>query len=134
MKRILWAVLAAVLVTAGCADPVAPVTPVPAVPTVTDTFSDTLLVAGANTHQFTVTTVGGVKVTLSSLVPGASVALGVGTPSLGTCSVIDHVTTVAGESVVLSGTATVPGADCVIIQDIGNLVEPAVYTINVLHS
>src|SRR5882757_3424285 len=134
MKRILWAVLGAALVTGGCADPVAPVTPVPAVPTVTDTFSDTLLVAGANTHQFTVTTVGGVKVTLSSLVPGASVALGVGTPSLGTCSVIDHVTTVAGESVLLSGTATVPGSYCVIIQDIGNLVEPAVYTINVLHS
>jgi hypothetical protein len=134
MKRILWAVLGAALVTAGCADPVAPVTPVPAVPTVTDTFSDTLLVAGANTHQFTVAAIGGVKVTLSSLVPGASVALGVGTPSLGTCSVIDHVTTVAGESVLLSGTATVPGSYCVIIQDIGNLVEPAVYTINVLHS
>ena len=54
MKRILWAVLGAALIAAGCADPVAPTTPTPAVPTVTDTFSDTLLVLGANTHQFTV--------------------------------------------------------------------------------
>jgi hypothetical protein len=134
MKRILWAVLGMALVTAGCADPVAPATPVPTVPTVTDTFSDTLLVAGVNTHQFTVTTVGGVKITLSSLAPGASVGLGVGTPSIGSCSVIDHVTAVAGQSVLLSGTATVPGSYCVTIFDLGNLVEPAVYTINVLHS
>ena len=134
MKRILWAVLGVALVTAGCADPVAPATPVPAVPTVTDTFSDTLLVAGVNTHQFTVATVGGVKITLSSLAPGASVGLGVGTPSIGSCSLIDHVTAVAGQSVLLSGTATVPGSYCVTIFDLGNLVEPAVYTINVLHS
>jgi hypothetical protein len=134
MKRILWAVLGAALVSGGCADPIAPVTPVPAVPTVTDTFSDTLLVAGVNTHQFTVTTIGGVKITLSSLVPAASVGLGVGTPSLGSCAVIDRVTAVAGQSVLLSGTATVPGSYCVTIFDLGNLVEPAVYTIDVLHS
>jgi hypothetical protein len=134
MKRILWTVLGAALVTAACADPTAPTTPTPAVPTVTDTFSDTLLVAGTNTHIFNVATIGGVKVTLNSVVPGASVALGVGTPSLGSCSVIDHVVSVADQVAQLSGTATVPGQYCVIIQDSGNLVEPVVYTINVLHS
>jgi hypothetical protein len=134
MKRILWAVLGAALFTAGCADPVTPTTPTPAVPTVTDTFSDTLLVQGSNTHQFTVTTVGGVKVSLVSVEPGAVVFLGIGTPSLGSCSVLDHVEAVAGPTVQLSGTATVPGSYCVIIHDPGNLVEPAVYTINVLHS
>jgi hypothetical protein len=134
MKRILWAVLGAVLIATGCGDPVAPTTPTPAVPTVTDTFSDTLLVLGANTHQFTVSQIGGVKVTLPSVEPGASVGLGIGTPSLGSCSVIDHVTAVAGQAVQLSGTTTVPGAYCILIYDLGNLVEPAVYTINVLHS
>jgi hypothetical protein len=134
MKRILWAVLGAALFTAGCADPVAPTTPTPAVPTVTDTFTDTLLVLGSNTHQFNVATVGGVSVTLSKVDPGAVVGLGVGTPSLGSCSVIDHVNAVAGQAVQLSGTATVPGPYCVLIYDLGNLVEPAVYTINVLHS
>lgn len=134
MKRILLTVLGAALFTAGCADPAAPVTPTPAVPTVTDTFSDTLLVLGANTHQFTVSTIGGVKISLTSVEPGAAVGLGIGTPSLGSCSVIDHVDTVAGPSVQLFGTATVPGSYCVTIYDVGNLVEPAVYTINVLHS
>jgi hypothetical protein len=134
MKRILWVVLGAALVTAGCADPTAPAAPTPAVPTTTDTFSDTLLVFGSNTHLFTVTAVGGVKVSLTSVQPGAAVGLGIGTPSIGSCSVIDHVETVAGPSVQLSGTATVPGSYCVTIYDLGNLVEPAAYTVNVLHS
>ena len=128
------------MVTAGCADPVAPATPTPAAPTVDDTFTDTLLVAGVNMHLFTVTTVGGVKVTLTSVQPGAAVGLGVGTPSLGTCSIIDRIEAVAGKSVQMSGTATVPGQYCVAIFDltdssgVGSLVEPVVYTIDVLHS
>jgi hypothetical protein len=141
MKRILWVVLSAALAMSGCADPVAPTTPVPATPTITDTFSDTLLVLGSNTHQFTVATVGGVKVSLTSVQPGAAVGLGVGTPSLGSCSVIDRVSTVAGQAAQLSGTATVPGSYCVVIFDlvdptsgVGSLVEPVAYTINVLHS
>jgi hypothetical protein len=134
MKRILCVLFGAVVFTVGCADPVPPTTPTPAVPTITETFSDTLLVLGSNVHQFTVSTVGGVKVSLVSVEPGAIVAIGIGTPSLGSCTVYDQVKTVAGPAVQLSGTATVPGSYCVIIQDPGNLVEPAVYTINVLHS
>ena len=134
MKRILWVMLAAALATAGCADPTAPTTPTPAAPTIVETFSDTLLVLGSNTHQFNVDKVGGVRVTLNAVDPSAAVGLGIGTPSLGSCSVIDQVQAVAGKTVLLSGTATVPGAYCVVIYDLGNLVEPAVYTINVLHS
>jgi hypothetical protein len=135
MKRILWVVLGATLLMTGCADPVAPETPVPTVPTVTDTFTDTLLVLGSNTHSFTVSSIGGVKVSLTSLDPGAVVGLGIGTPNgLGSCSILDRVVTVAGPSVQLSGTATVPGGYCVIIYDLGNMVEAATYTVNVLHS
>ena len=134
MKRTLLVVLGAALVTAGCADPSAPTTPTAAAPTVAETFSDTLLVLGANTHTFTVNALGAVRVSLTSVQPGAAVGLGIGTPSLGSCSVIDKVQTVAGTAVQLSGTATVPGLYCVTIYDLGNLVEPAVYTINVLHS
>ena len=134
MKRILWAVLAGALAAAGCADPVPPTTPTPTTPTITDTFSDTLRVAGANTHLFNVSVVGGLKITLTAVVPGASVGIGIGIPSSGSCSIGDHAEAVAGQTVLLSGTATIPGAFCVIIYDIGNLVEPAVYTINVLHS
>ena len=134
MKRILWVVLGVTLVTAGCADPIAPATPTPVSPTVAETFSDTLIVGGSNLHLFTVTAIGGVKVTLPSLQPSAAVAIGVGTLGVGTCSLIDHLETVAGPGVQMSGTITVPGQYCVEIIDIGNLVEPAVYTITVLHS
>jgi len=119
---------------AGCSDPVPPTTPTPAEPTITETFSDTLLVGGANTHQFLVTTIGGVKVTLTSVNPAAAVGLGVGFPSLGSCTLLDRIETVAGNSIQLSGTANAPGNLCVEIFDVGNLVEPAAYTINVLHS
>ena len=134
MKRILWAVLGAAVIAAGCSDPIPPSRPTPVPATIPETFSDTLLVAGANTHTFSVTAVGAVQVTLQSVDPAAAVGLGIGFPSLGSCSPIDRVTAVAGSSVLLSGTATVPGLFCVTIFDIGNLVEPATYTINVLHS
>ncbi len=134
MRRILWVVLGAALAMSGCADPVAPDTPVPAVPTVTDTFSDTLLGSGPNTHIFNVTVIGGVKVTLTDVEPSAAVGIGIGTPSLGSCSIIDRTQAVAGKTILMSGTATVPGQYCVTIFDLGNLVEPAVYSIDVLHS
>ena len=134
MKRILWAVLAAALAAAGCADPVAPTTPTAALPTIAETYSDTLLVSGSNRHDFSVSAIGGVRVTLTSVQPEASVGIGIGTPSFGSCSLFDKVAAVAGKSVLLSGTATVPGLYCVLIYDLGTLVEPAVYTINVLHS
>ena len=134
MKRIFWVVLAAALATAGCSDPVPPTSPTPVTPTIKETFSDTLLVAGSNTHTFSVDAVGGLKVTLISVEPGAIVGIGVGTPSLGSCSVLDHVEAVAGNAVLLSGTATTTGLFCVMIYDLGNLVEPAMYTIDVLHS
>jgi hypothetical protein len=134
MKRMFWGVLGAAVLMAGCADPVAPTTPTPAVPTVTDTFSDTLLVGGANQHPFTVSTIGGVKVSLPSVEPGAAVIVGLGTQGAAGCSLIDQVLTMAGPNVIMSGTVTVPGTYCVLISDSGNLIEPAVYTINVLHS
>jgi hypothetical protein len=135
MKRIFWVILAITVSAAACSDPVPPTTPTPAVPTINETFSDTLLVGGANTHQFLVTQIGGVKVTLDSVSPSAAVGLGIGFPSLGSCSLLDRMQTVAaGTTVLFSGTANAPGNLCVLIFDIGNLVEPTAYTINVLHS
>ena len=140
MKRILWAVLGAALASSACGDPTAPTTPTPAAPTIAETFSDTLLVAGANKHDFTVNALGGVKVTLSSVEPSVTVGLGIGTPSLGSCSLLQRVDVTASKNVQLSGTATVPGLYCILIFDIvgtdglGTLPAPAAYTINVLHS
>ena len=122
------------MIAAGCSDPIPPSRPTPVPATIPETFSDTLLVAGANTHTFSVSAVGAVQVTLDSVQPAAAVGLGVGFPSLGSCSPIDRVTAVAGKTIQLSGTATVPGLFCVTIYDTGNLVEPVAYTITVLHS
>ena len=129
-----WAVLSTVVFMAGCGDPVPPTTPTPAVPTITETFSDTLLVLGSNTHVFVVDGIGGVKVTLNSVQPTAAVLIGVGYPNLGTCTAIDRTLATASDSVLLTGTAVIRGQFCVSITDVGNLAEPAAYTITVLHS
>ena len=134
MKRILAAVLGLSLLTAGCSDPIAPAAPTPVAPTISETFSDTLLVLGVNSHPFSVQQVGGLKVEITSIDPGAAVGLGVGTPSGGRCIATDTTTTVAGSTAQLSGTATIAGPFCVTVYDIGSLVEPVTYTITVLHS
>lgn len=134
MKRILAAVLGLSLLTAGCSDPIAPAAPTPVAPTISETFSDTLLVLGSNTHQFSVQQVGGLKVSITNIDPGATVGLGVGTPSAGRCLATTTITAVAGPAPQLSGTATITGSFCVTVYDAGNLVEPVTYTVAVLHS
>ncbi len=129
-----WTVLATVVFMAGCGDPVPPTTPTPAVPTITETFNDTLLVGGSNTHVFSVDGIGGMQVTLTSVQPSAAVLIGVGYPNLGTCTAIDRALATASNGVLLSGTAVIRGQFCVSITDVGNLAEPATYIITVLHS
>jgi hypothetical protein len=134
MKRILALVLGLSLATLGCSDPVAPVTPTPAIPTVTDTFNGTLLILGSNTHPFTVQQIGGIKVSITGVTPGAAVGIGVGTPSGSNCLLIDHLTAVANPNAQISGTATITGTFCVSVYDVGNLVESVNYVVTVLHS
>ncbi len=133
-KRLLAIALGLSLATAGCSDPIVPAIPTSATPTVTESFSDTLLVRGANTHRFTVQQVGGLKVSVDDVTPGAAVGLGVGTPSVGSCAVISNLTAVPGVAPQISGTATVAGTFCVSVYDVGNLVEPVTYTVTVVHS
>jgi hypothetical protein len=134
MKSTMTMLLCAALLTAGCSDPLAPAAPTPVAPSVTETFTGTLFPLGSNFHQFPVTRVGGIKVSLTSIDPGAAVGLGVGTPGTGRCIVASSITAVAGATVQMSGTATVIGNFCVSIVDIGNLVESVTYTIVVSHS
>src|SRR3954470_15690754 len=108
-KRILGAVLGVAIMATGCSDPTPPSRPTPVPATIPETFSDTLLVAGANTHTFSVSAVGAVQGTLDSVEPGAAVGLVIGFPSLGSCSPIDRVpAAVPSKALQLSGTATVP--------------------------
>src|SRR5438552_13646002 len=134
MKRMFAFVLGLSLATVGCSDPVAPVTPTPAAPTVTDTFNGTLLILGSNTHQFTVQQIGGIKVSVTGVTPGAAVGLGVGTPSGANCLLQQNLTAVPSPSPQISGTATITGTFCVSVFDVGNLVESVDYVVTVLHS
>jgi hypothetical protein len=129
-------VLGLTLLTCACANPTPPASPTPVAPTITETFSGTLNVSGSNSHPFTVQQVGGIKVTVVSVVPSAAVGIGIGTPVSGVppCSVINSVNAVFGATVQVSGTATVTGTFCAAVFDSGNLVEPVTYTITVLHS
>ena len=134
--RIIVVVFCVALIASACADPTAPAAPAPVVPTVTDTFTGTLTALATNSHPFVVSAVGGVTVTLTSVVPPVKLAIGIGTPSTttGTCVVINSKVTDAGPTPQLSGTGTVPGKFCVAVSDPGNVTETAAYTITVLHS
>ena len=134
MKRILSTVLGLTLFASACADPVAPAAPTPVTPTITETFTDTLIGLGSNTHQFAVQQVGGLKVTLSDVNPPTSVSFGIGGQSLVGCTLSVQQKFDAGAPAQLSGTATVAGNFCVIVFDSGGLVEPVTYTLTVLHS
>ena len=121
---------------AACSDPAAPTLPNPVAPTITESFSGTLTIGGNNLHTFQVNQIGGLKVTLTDVEPGAAVQLSVGTPSTATgiCSPLNGLTAVAGANAQLSGTATIPGKFCISVSDVGNLVESVNYTVLVLHS
>jgi hypothetical protein len=136
MKRILPLILGLGLLAPACTDPVAPPAPSPVEPTITETFSDTLLQLGSNTHAFTVRQVGGLKVSISDITPDAAVTFAIGTqsPLLG-CSPITQKQRDPGAAAQLSGTATTAGQFCVMVFDAGAvLTEPVTYTITVLHS
>jgi hypothetical protein len=134
-----WALasaLALAALTTACSDPVAPTLPNPVAPTITEYFSGTLTIGGSTLHTFSVNQIGGIKVTLTEVAPGAAVQLSVGTPSTatGACAALSGLTTVAGPTAQISGNTTIPGNFCVSVTDIGNLVESVNYTISVLHS
>jgi hypothetical protein len=120
----------------ACSDPDAPLTPTPVTPTITESFPGILNPFGTNFHQFTVTQVGGLRVTINSIVPSAAIGIAVGTPSpaTGSCIPITGLTAVGGPDAQLSGTTTIPGNYCIAVSDVGNLVEAVNYTITVLHS
>jgi len=138
MKRTFAVALSAILMTmsGACGDPTPPTAPTPVNPTVTETFTGTLTLAGNNSHPFTVSQVGGVRVSLTGVSPSAAVGIGVGTLSTasGTCLLLGNLTAVGGPSVQMAGTATVTGTFCLAVFDVGNLVESVTYTITVLHS
>ena len=121
---------------AGCSGEIdnLPTTPDPV--TVTETFSGSININGAATHNVFTGATGPVTATITSLGESAPAKVGfsIGTlSSVGVCSVVMH----KDDAVVntsLSGTvSTLAGSLCVRIFDVGALTESVPYTFTVAH-
>jgi len=114
--------------------PSTPTTPTP----ITETFSGTLPVGGAQFYSFGIATAGTVNVTLVSVSIGdqpsdVSLTVGIGTPSGITCSSTNQSAVTAGTTPQVTGSQQ-PGVYCVTVQDVGPLLPaPAAFTVTIAH-
>jgi hypothetical protein len=134
MSRLRFFAVALALGAAACGnDPVT--TPTPTTPvTVTDTFSGTLTPNGATTRPFTTAASGTVTATLSSLAPDSTLIIGLalGIWNGNSCQVIFSKDTATQFSQV-QGAVSSAGSLCVRVYDVGNLIDPATYEVQVNH-
>ena len=128
-------VLSVALVAAGCEGEIAnlPTTPDPV--TVTETFTGTLTVNGAQTHNVFTGATGLVTATITSLGESApeKVGLSMGTLAGATCTVVMHNDNAVVTSYLSGTVATLAGSLCVRVCDVGKLTGPVDYTITVSH-
>ena len=132
--RLLPVLVAALAMSACGEDPFEiPTNPTPAVP-VNVTFSGVVSLRGAQTHTFTTQASGQVKATLTNLVPDGSVKIGLalGTWNGSSCQLVIAKTD-AVQATQIIGAVSAVGSLCVYIHDVGNLVQPAEYQIDVEH-
>lgn len=127
--------LGALLSTAACGDDAAPTAPTPTPQvTVTETFSGSINRNGAATHTFLAQGSGTVTVTLATLSPEGTEAIGV---SLGTwngtaCQIV-IANTAAVQGAIILGVASSAGNLCIFVQDVGKVAAAASYEITVVH-
>lgn len=128
--------IGALLSTTSCGDdaesPTAPSQTAP--PTVSDTFSGSINRNGAATHTFLAQAAGTVTVTLTTLSPAGTEAIGL---SLGTwngtaCQLV-IANTAAAQGAVVIGVASSAGNLCIFVQDVGKVAVAASYEITVVH-
>jgi hypothetical protein len=111
-----------------------PTTPTPV--TTTETFSGTIPQLGSAAHAFTVAANGTITISLTSVGPLATMAIGLGVGSWDgtTCTVITQNDNARAGSIALTGTA-VAGSFCAKVYDSGNIPDltTVTYTIEVVH-
>ena len=124
----------AALSLAACNDNTATTTPTTPATTTTETFTGTLTVNGAKTHQFASTSRGSVTATLTSLAPDSTATIGValGTWNGTSCAIFLPNDQATVGSILL---ATVSGVGnlCLRVYDVGKLTAPATYSVDVKH-
>ncbi len=129
-------VLSAAFLAAGCDGEInnIPTTPDPVF--VTETFTGTLTVNGAQTHNVFTSATGMVTATVTSLGETApeKVGFSMGTLStIGTCTVVLHNDNAVVSSSLNGTVASLNGSLCVRLFDVGSLTAPVDYTITVNH-
>jgi hypothetical protein len=128
-------VLLVALVAAGCEGDINkfPTTPDPVI--VTETFTGTLTVNGAQTHNVFTGATGVVSATLTSLGENApeKVGFSMGTLAGATCTVVLHNDNAVVTSSLTGTVANLAGSLCVRVFDVGTLTGPVDYTITVSH-
>ena len=136
MSRFKFAALLSVaLSAAACHDNVSPPLPTtPSPPSVTDTFSGTLTLNGASTYAFSVSGLGFVYATLTSITDSSAiVGLSLGTWNGAACATVianDQAT----QGTVVTGTVAGLGTLCARVYDTsGKVVSPLDYQITVTH-
>ena len=133
MLRLLVLSMAAVAV--GCSGEIdnIPTTPDPVI--VTETFTGTLTVNGAVTHNVFTGATGTVSATLTSLGdnPPEKVGFSMGTLAGATCAVVLHNDAAVVTSNIVGTLTSLAGSICVRIHDVGALTAPVSYTFTVTH-
>lgn len=133
LPRLVMLVVAAVAAV-SCNKDVVATAPTP--DTTTDTFSSQLGVGGSATRSFVVRTTGMVSVTLTSVGPPSTLAvgLGLGIPmaSGNGCNLTRSAVTTAGSDPQVTATAD-SGTYCVRVYDVGNLTGDVTFSISILH-
>ena len=128
-------VLAFALVQAACSESINPSLPSDPGNPVTETFTGTLTLNGADTHPFSVGRSGSVSAAIASLAPDATVRIGL---SLGTWNGASCSTVIANDSATVgttvTGAADREGRLCVRVYDAdGTLPQPTNFELTVVH-
>ena len=134
--RLLPVVVTALALSACGEDPFEiPTNPTPRVPVI-ETFNGVVSLRGAQAHTFTSQASGTVTAKLKGLVPDSTVkmgfALGTWNVASSSCQLIITKTD-AVQDTVITGAVSAFGSLCVYIHDVGNLLQPAEYEIEVEH-
>jgi hypothetical protein len=139
MPRYLTAlILVAALGAGGCSssDTTTTTPTTPSLGPLTDTFTGTLIVNGAQSFPFAVTAGGTVAATVVSVQPDVTLVIGL---SLGTWNGANCAIVLSNDSATqgstITGTASNAGNLCVRIYDVGHVTaaSPAAYTVAVSH-
>jgi hypothetical protein len=117
----------------GCGDDPVTTSTLPTPVTVTETFTGTLNINGAITHNFVTGSFGTVTSTLTVVTPDTTVlGMALGTWNGISCQLI-ITTDKAALNTTVTGSVTSVGNLCVRLYDVGSLTEPTSYEVTVVH-